>query len=89
MNFSCRAFWQFKSEEDSLRGFVVGNPGFEELPQFLPTDDDCFNKFRHFEFPSLRQVLNGRLTAREATEAARTHIPELATADPLTSSTRV
>jgi hypothetical protein len=48
-----------------------------------------FNKFRHLEILSLRQVLNGRLSAREATKAARTHIPGLAMADPLTSSKRI
>lgn len=38
---------------------------------------------------SLGQVLNGRLTATEATKAARTHIPGLALADPHTSSKRI
>jgi hypothetical protein len=31
MNLPCRALWQFRSEEDSVRNFVVGEPGSQVL----------------------------------------------------------
>jgi hypothetical protein len=34
MNLSCCFPWQFGSEEDYLRNFVVGEPGSQVFPQF-------------------------------------------------------
>ena len=42
MNLSCRVLWQFRNKEDSLRYFVVGEPGSQVFPQFLFANSRTF-----------------------------------------------